>query len=171
MTLAEHIIKPSRWRRQHGATERVSEQVQDAAGNIGDPYRGLTLLDSWERSGRITREMHQAGNEFHRLFHLACLEGLRAADMSRVGGARGPVRHLGHLGAREDVHAALEALGGSQSLSGTGAWLVLGCEYSIRQWAARWRWRGKPLDNHAAARHLRDALVVLAGLENWPTHF
>jgi hypothetical protein len=54
--------------------ERVPKQIVDAAGNIGAPYRGLTLLDDWERSGRITKEMHDAGDEFHRLFHLAALD-------------------------------------------------------------------------------------------------
>ncbi len=155
--------EPTEFRRQHGKVKRLGDQIVDAQGNIGDPWRGLTLLGEWERVGKITKETRAAGDEFHRLFHLACLDGLFAADMSRVGGSPAPMKHRGHDGARDKVHAALGALGGPQSLLGNGAWLVLGCEYSIRQWAARWRMRGKPLDDHAAARRLRDALGLLAG--------
>lgn len=164
MTLAEpYAVKPSRWRRQHGRTEAVPEQIVDAAGNIGAPYRGLTLLDDWERSGRITKEMHDAGDEFHRLFHLAALDPLAAADMSRVGGAREPMKHRGSIGARQGLHDAMDALGGLESMLGSCAWSVLGENHSIRHWAGIY---GRAnLNAHVAAG------VVLGALGALKVHF
>lgn len=148
MTLAEHsdAIKPSRWRRQHGAIKRAIEliprpkdgtapQIVDSRGEIGDPYTGLSLLQGWEIDGKITREMRLAGDRFHELFHLAALDPLAAADLSRVGGARGPMKHRGSIGARIAFHDAMDALGGLESMLGSCAWSVLGEDRSIRHWA------------------------------------
>ncbi len=156
------VIRPSRWRKQHGRIEAVYEQVQDADGNIGAPYRGLTLLDQWNRAGRISKEMHLAGDKFHELFQLACLDPLYAADMSRIGGATAPVRHRGSLVAREAVHAALEALGGTSGHSGSCAWYVLGCDCSIRVWAMRVGWQFRAIDQKVAAGILIGSLGTLA---------
>ncbi len=160
--LAERIIKPSRFRRQHGPVARVAEQIADVDGNIGDPFRGLSLLEQWQRSGRITKAMLDAGNEFNADFYLACLDPIHAADMARIGGARGPVKHMGCLRARDRVRDALAALGGPESPAGCGAWFVLGCEFSIRQWAEREGWRGRRLNDHVAAGILIGSLGTLA---------
>lgn len=174
MSASERIIEPSKFRGQHGKVEVAAEQIVDAHGMIGAPYRALSLLDEWERAGRITPKMHQAGDEFHRLFRLACLDPLQAADMGRVGGCQA---HGGHLGgsvhARNEVHAALLALGGFSSPLGSVGWFVLGCEFSLRKWAGSGVWgadhhaalsgegsepKGKPIDVKVAAGLLIGAL-------------
>lgn len=163
--LTEHIVKPSRWRKQHGRVVVADGQIVDSAGNIGAPYRGLTLLDEWERSGRITPEMRQAGDEFHRLFRLACLDPLQAADMSRAGGCGARDMHRGSVYAGGQVYDALRALGGFSSPLGSSAWFVIGCEFSLRQWAERGLWSGRPVDQKVAAGIL---IGALGGLQ---THF
>lgn len=161
------------WRRQHGRVVRAvtllepdkatgkRPQIVDAEGQIGDPHRGLTLLGQWELDGRISSEMRMAGDRFHELFHLASLDPLHAADMGRVGGSPAPMKHRGSLGAREELHAAVRALGGMGSPAGTCAWFVLGCEYSLRQWGVRESWRGRPMHPTMAAGVLVGTLAVL----------
>lgn len=163
--LSERVIKPSRWRKQHGRVEAVNDQMQDVDGNIGAPYRGIGLLDEWERSGKITREMRQAGDKFHENFHLACLDPIQAADMARIGGSPGPMKHRGSIDARDAIRGALAALGGPESQSGCGAWYVLGCELSIRQWVERESWRGRRLNQHAAAG------IMIGVLDTLKPHF
>ncbi len=158
----DRVIKPSRFRKQHGPVARVAEQVVDAYGAIGDPWRGLNLLEQWEHSGRISREMRAAGDKFNEDFQRACLDPIHAADMSRIGGARGPVTHMGCIRARDRVRDALAALGGPESPAGCGAWFVLGCEFSIRQWAEREGWRGRMIDKDVATGILIGALGTLA---------
>jgi hypothetical protein len=159
--IPDTTIKPSRWRKQHGRVIVAAEQIVDAQGNIGAPYRGLSLLDEWERSGRITSEMHQAGDEFHRLFRLACLDPLQAADMGRVGGCGARDKHRGSLHARDEVRYALEALGGFSSPLGSSAWFILGCEFSLRKWAERGIWGGRAINKDVAAGILIGALSGL----------
>lgn len=162
----DHEIKPSRWRKQHGRVERAigedGAQIVDAEGNIGDPYRGLSMLEQWERAGRISREMRMAGDKFHEVFQLACLDPLYAADMSRVGGSPAPAKHRGSILARDDVRDALAALGGPDTPAACGAWFVLGCEFSIREWAIREGWRGRVVDQKVAAGILIGCLGTLA---------
>jgi hypothetical protein len=146
-----------RWRRQHGPVLPLKRQILDARGNIAAPCHGLSLLDDWEAAGRITPEMRQAGDHFHRLFRLACLDPLQAADLSRCG-ARGAHERLpGSLRARNEVHAALRDLDGISGPLGAAAWFVLGCELSLRQWAQR-GFRNRPINKDVAAGILIGAL-------------
>ena len=64
--------------------------------------------------------------------------------------------------AKRRVMAALEALGGPDSAAGSCAWHVLGCGASIREWAARRGWNGRPVGHAQAQGILVAALGVLA---------
>lgn len=161
IALDDARIKPNRWRKQHGRIEAVAEQIQDADGNIGDPYRALSVFEEWAKAGDIEDGGLDAVNEFRRLFRLSCLDPLAAADLSRVGGARGPSKHRGSVGASDSLHDALRALGGMGSPGGCGVWFVVGCEYSIRQWASREGWRGRPIDTRVAKGILIGAIGQL----------
>ncbi len=57
---------------------------------------------------------------------------------------------------------ALDALGGPGSAAGSCTWHVLGCGASIREWAARWGWNGRPVGHAQAQGILVAALGVLA---------
>jgi hypothetical protein len=174
----DHDTKPTKFRRQqdraalvetrldgklvalprHEPVERVHEQIADANGDIGNPWCVIGLLTRWERAGRISAEMRQAGDEFHRLFRRACLDDLRAADLSRPGGCGSRERHRGSVYAQDEITRALRALGGFSSPLGSSAWFVIGCEFSIRDWAARGIWNGRPVDQKVAAGILIGAL-------------
>ena len=91
------------------------------------------------------------------------LEPLRALPMLRVPGAgRAPDLHEHQLDARRRVHEALEALGGINSPAGSCAWHVVGCERSLRDWALRQRWSGRPLPQGHAQGILVATLGILA---------
>ena len=49
------------------------------------------------------------------------------------------------LHARQRVHEAMQALGGISSPAGSCAWHVAGLQQTIREWAMRQGWGGRPL--------------------------
>jgi hypothetical protein len=162
MTELRIATGPPPERRQHGRVSRDTAQIIDAEGGIGVPYRVETLLWRFERNGDIGPRERAAGEEFHRLFHLAHLDPIRASDTERLGffPARLPDRRGDW--ARHRVGKALDALGGHASPCGACAWYILGSEYSVREWALRQGWSGKPVNQHAAKGILIGTLGVLA---------
>ena len=155
------MTEPSPERRQHDRITRAPEQVADADGAIGSPWRAEGLLARLERHGDIGHRERAAGDEFGRLFQLAHLDPLRAADMSTPLQRPGTPA-LSGANARAEIHRALDSLGGLHSPAGCAAWFVLGCELSLRQWALREGWAGRPLREPVAKGILLAALGTLA---------
>lgn len=159
------IADERQWRKlreQHNRVSRAEGQIVDSAGSIGDPLIAEGLLGKLERNGDITAQDRQAGDRFAELFHRAHLSPIRAADMSRVSHASGACEAFGNERARREIIDAMTALGGMGSPMGSAAWLVIGCDLSIREWAAREAWRGRPADQRVAKGVLIAALDALA---------
>jgi hypothetical protein len=154
---------PERWAR--GEVERLPAAIADEAGRPARPYRATDTLLVMERRRTITPAMRQAGEDFRAIFHAAALDPLRAADLNRVPGA-GRDPQLGARGgaAREKVWAAMTALGGIHSPAGSCVWHVVGCEWTLKDWALREGWGGRPLGVETAAGILVGALGVLQAL-------
>lgn len=132
-----------RSRLRQGTIVAHRQAVQDSDGNIGAPYLALSTLALLERHGTITREQRTAGDEFHRVFQLAQLDALKAADMARVPVCGGNPEGLnGNERARKKIRDAIIMLGGSASIRTSCAWHILGEEQSLRQWATE-RFAGK----------------------------
>jgi len=66
------------------------------------------------------------------------------------------------LDARRRVGEALDALGGLGSPAGNCVWHVVGLQRSIREWAMRQGWGGRPVRFEQAQGILVAALGVLA---------
>lgn len=162
MTIIGGIIEPTKERRQHSRVDEVV--LQDDRGDRSIPWRAEGLLAQLERRGDIDHAMRQAGELFHNRFQRAALDPLRAADLGRVGGCGASSQNHGSERARHQVSEAMKALGGMGSPQGSCAWIVLGCDYSIRQWAARENWRGRPIGGKKAKRTLLAVLGQLATL-------
>ena len=148
-------------RLQHDRITRETETIADAVGAIGMPWRVEGLLGRLERHGHIGARERHAGEEFARLFQLAHMDPLRAADIVREGRGNSAGPH-GSERARRRIIAAMDALGGHGSPCATAAWFVLGCELSMREWAMREGWGGRPLREEVAKGTLVGALGVLA---------
>ena len=56
----------------------------------------------------------------------------------------------------------MEALGGISSPAGSCVWHVVGLQRSVREWAMRQGWGGRPVDHKAAAGILIAGLGMLA---------
>ena len=69
------------------------------------------------------------------------------------------------LHARGQVHKTLEALGGFSSPAGSCVWHVVGLQWSVREWALRQGWCGKPMRQEQAQGILIAALGVLSYAE------
>jgi hypothetical protein len=150
------------------AERREIEQVReiDVDGRIVLRHRTVDSLGKLVRSGAITEAMHDAGRAFQRDFQFAGLDPIRARPWLLPVGGGAPDLTEGQLDARRRVHRALEALGGIGSPGGGCLWHVLGCGCSIREWAIRQGWSGRPVRQEQAQGILVAALGVLAG-ERW----
>jgi hypothetical protein len=58
-------------------------------------------------------------------------------------------------------HEALQAFGGLSSPAGSCLWHVVGLQRSVREWAIRQGWCGRPVEQKAAVGILITALGVL----------
>jgi hypothetical protein len=115
-------------------------------------------------SGTITQAMHDAAKDFQSAFIVANPDPLRALPILRVPGTgRDSELNDRQLHARRRVHKSLEALGGISSPAGSCVWHVVGLQRSVREWAIRQGWGGRPVRQEQAQGILVAALGMLAG--------
>jgi hypothetical protein len=113
-------------------------------------------------NGTITPEMHDAGANFRTLFRSAAFDSMASSSLLRVpGGARDRISER-NVDARMKVAAAIDILGGHDGAAGSCAWHVIGLECSVREWAMRQGWRGRPVPTAQAQGLLVATLSVLA---------
>ncbi len=157
---ARELAIVGRYSAQHGALIALEAPIPDVNGAIGNPLHRVSVLEQLERRGAISSQEAAAGDEFARLFRIASLDTLRAADMSRVPIATGMTS--GDISpqqerCRQRVTAAMVALGGAGSAAASVVWGVVGLEMSVRQWAINTQRR-----HEVAGGILIGALSVLA---------
>jgi hypothetical protein len=115
------------------------------------------------RAGTIDQAMHDAAKDFQVAFIVAQLDPLRALPILRVPGTgREPDPSKRQLHARRRVHQAMAALGGISSPASSCVWHVVGLQRSVREWAMRQGWGGRPVEQTEARGILVAALGVLA---------
>jgi hypothetical protein len=160
---------PTPERLRHGDVAPVAHPIADEAGRPSLPYRSADTLARMLRQGSITPAMCQAADDFRASFARAALDPLAAPDLRRpprAGGSGGALEPgAQQLEARRQVWRALAAVGGIASPAGSCIWHVLGCEWSLRQWALRQGWgAGRAMSPETAAGVLVGALGVLKAL-------
>lgn len=108
--------------------------------------------------------MHDAARDFQAQFTLARFDVVRCMPLMRlpVGGGPGDLTDA-QVDARRRVGKALDALGGLGSPAGSCVWHVVGLQRSIREWAMRQGWGGRPVRIEQAQGILVAALGMLAG--------
>jgi hypothetical protein len=149
----------------HQVHGRELEEVRekDPDGRIVVHHRTVDTLGKMLRAGTITQEMHDAAKDFQAAFIVAQLDPLRALPIVRVPGTgREPEFNERQLDARRRVHKTLEALGGIGSPAGSCVWDVVGLQRSVREWAIRQGWGGRPVRQEQAQGILLAALGMLA---------
>jgi len=150
----------------HKVRGRQLEEVRekDPDGRIVVHHRTVDSLGKMLKAGTITPEMHDAAHDFQASFIIANLDPLRAIPILRVPGTgREPDLNERQLDARRRVHAAMQALGGISSPAGSCVWHVVGLQRSVREWALRQGWGGRPVRQEQAQGILVAALGMLAG--------
>jgi hypothetical protein len=158
----QDLAKPSKWRLQHGG---FSEPVRAADPETGTPVahrRAVDTLSMMLASGSITPQMHEAGCIFRTLFRSAAIDSMSTSQLIRLPGSTSDKVSNRQLEARRRVNTALDALGGHDSPAGSCVWFVVGLEMSIREWAARRGWSGRPVPQPIAGGMLVAALGILA---------
>jgi hypothetical protein len=156
----------SRRIKPHKVRVRELEEVRekDPDGRIVYHHRTVDTLGKMLRAGTINQEMHDAAKDFQAAFIVANLDPLRALPIMRVPGTgREPELNERQLHARRRVHEAMAALGGISSPAGSCIWHVVGLQRSVREWALRRGWGGRPVRQEQAQGILIAGLGMLAG--------
>ena len=156
----------SRRLKPHRVRDRELEEVRekDPDGRIVYHHRTVDTVGKMLRAGTITQEMYDAAKDLEAAFIVANLDPLRALPILRVpGNGREPDLSERQLDARRRVHQAMQALGGISSPAGSCVWHVVGLQRSVREWAIRQGWGGRPVRQEQAQGILVAALGVLAG--------
>ena len=149
----------------HKVKGRQLEEVRekDPDGRIVIHHRTVDSLGKMLKAGTITPEMHDAAQDFQAAFIVANLDPLRALPILRVPGTgREPDQGERQLHAKRRVHEAMQALGGLSSPAGSCVWHVVGLQRSVREWAMRQGWGGRPVRQEQAQGILVAALGMLA---------
>jgi hypothetical protein len=155
----------SRRIKPHQVRGREVEEVRkkDPDGRIVYHHRTVDTLGKMLRAGTIDQAMRDAAKDFQAAFIIANLDPLRALPILRVPGTgREPELNQRQLHARRRVHAAMEALGGLSSPAGSCIWHVVGLQRSVRDWAIRQGWGGRPVRQEQAHGILVAGLGMLA---------
>src|SRR5512147_2644575 len=127
-------------------------------------HRTVDTLGIMLRAGTINKDMHDAARDFQAAFTIARFDVVRCMPLVRLLGGSGPGDFTdAQVDARRRVGAALDALGGLGSPAGGCIWHVVGLQRSIREWAMRQGWGGRPVRIEQAQGILVAALGMLAG--------
>ena len=127
-------------------------------------HRTVDTLGIMLRAGTISQGMHDAARDFQAQFTIARYDTLVCMRFRRdpSKGNRAELTET-QIDARRRVDAAMDALGGLGSPAGGCVWHVVGLQRSIREWALRQGWSGRPVRVEQAQGILVAALGVLAG--------
>ena len=155
------VVRPKVAVRPDGAVDAVYEADPDGRPVVH--HRTVDTLGRMLRAGTITKDMHDAARDFQAHFTIACYDTLVCMRYrsDRVKGNRAELTET-QIEARRRVDAAINALGGLGSPAGGCVWHVVGLQYSIREWAMRQGWGGRPIGEKPAQGILIAALGVLA---------
>jgi hypothetical protein len=135
----------------------------DPDGRIVVHHRTVDTLGKMLKAGTISPEMHDAARDFEAAFIVASLDPIRALPILRVPGNGREDLNDRQLEARRRVHQAMHSLGGISSPAGSCVWHVVGLQRSVREWAMRQGWGGRPVRQEQAQGILVAALGMLAG--------
>ena len=126
-------------------------------------HRTVDTLGIMLRAGSITKDMHDAARDFQAQFTIACLDPVVCLPFDRLRGASGRTDLTdAQVDARRRVGAVMDALGGMGSPAAGCVWHVVGLQRSVREWAMRLGWCGRPMSEKQAQGILIAALGVLA---------
>jgi len=162
-TQHEDLSQPSQWRLQHGGFTPPSYDTDPDTGLVVTHRRAVDTLGLMLSHGSITQDMHDAGQLFRSLFRRAAFDTMATSQLLRISGRPEDGASTLQADARRRVAVALDALGGHESPAGSCIWFVVGLEFSVRDWAARQGWAGKPVHGPIGQGILVAALGMLAG--------
>ena len=148
------------------APDDILEPVYEADPD-GRPvvhHRIVDTLGIMLRAGTITQEMHDAARDFAAQFTIARFDPFVCMSLDRLPGRAGRADLTdAQVDARRRVGEAMDALGGLGSPAGGCVWHVVGLQRSVREWAMRQGWGGRPIREKQAQGILVAALGMLAG--------
>ncbi len=158
----DDLGKPTRWRLQHDPVTPPMRAVDPETGAPVTHRRIVDTLGQMLANGAITPQMYEAGSLFRGQFRAAMLDGMRVSALMRVTSSGGDAPGERSTAARARIAGALAVFGGADTACGSCLWHVVGLEHSLREWAGRQGWGGRPVHHVQAQGILVGALNVLA---------
>lgn len=147
-------------RRRHDPVTLVEERDPD-----GWPVRHCRTVDTigrLVRAGLARPEWAVAADRFRRDFRLASFDPLSAGDLGRARGGGGHGVIMDRVeDARQRLADAVAGMGGASAPAGSVVWHVVGAELTLKDWAQRQGWSGRPLRPEVATGILVAALAAL----------
>lgn len=141
--------------------DRLAEEDHVVEKELRRVVRAEDTIGRLLRNRSIDKAMAAAARDFQTAFHMARLDQLRAIDLLRSGGG-GKGEPMPVLQAREKVAARVAVLGGFGAPAANAVWFVIGCGYSIEEWARRERFgAGRSLNPERGRGILIGALSAL----------
>jgi hypothetical protein len=161
-TRREDLSRPSTWRRQHGEFGPASFDTDPDTGAVVTHHRAVDTLGRMLSNGTITKEMYDAGAIFRTHFRGAAFGNVATSPLHRLPGRATDGMSAHSVDSRMKIAAAIGVLGGHDSAAASCVWYVVGHECSVREWAMRQGWRGRPVPASQAQGMLVVTLGVLA---------
>ncbi len=158
----DDLSKPTKWRLQHGGFSAPGFDADPETGAVVVHRRAVDTLGVMLANGTISPEMHDAGALFGVLFRKAAIEHVATSAFLRMPGRRADHLSETSVHARIKIADAMDVLGGHDTAAGSCAWHVLGTGASVREWAIRRGWGGRPVAPPQAQGMLVATLCVLA---------
>jgi hypothetical protein len=161
---------PVNWRQQHHPLGEdrpalVRAEISAEDGPVTYAMRAPDTIDALVNKGRIDDRAAAGARKYEAIFHSASLHGLANRDIRVTPGSfnvgSGEPHHI--LAARDEIWAAMRALGGIGSPGANAAWDVLGLGMTIKAHAERCQFgNGRSLNPMTATGILVQACFTLA---------
>jgi hypothetical protein len=163
-TAPEHLVSARKKKTPVPGRQLEAVHGVNPGGRPVVHHRVIDNLARLFQAGVITSEQYHAARAFEAAFAAAGLDPLRARPLDTVAGSgcHSPQPTEWQALARRRVAIAIDALGGHHSPAASCIWCVIGNQMSLRQWALRQRWGGRPVRPDQAQGVFVAALGVLA---------
>ena len=151
------VMPPTAERMQHDPVIVSAKQISDHDGNIGSPFRVVSVIPMLFERKAINADQARAAIEYMDDFDTGHLHPIQAAQYEQRGKGREELSN-NVMRARNRIWKARESLGMGSPVE-RSAWAILGMRYSFKEWVDR---EGGFCSEETAKRLLIAALHRLA---------
>ena len=129
------VMPPTAERMQHDPVIVSAKQISDHDGNIGSPFRVISVIPMLFERKAINADQARAAIEYMDDFDTGHLHPIQAAQYEQRGKGREELSN-NVMRARNRIWKARESLGMGSPVE-RSAWAILGMRFSFKEWVDR----------------------------------